>query len=471
MIDEYKYLFPFEKVPFGSRIMIYGAGVLGQEYLRQIMITGYCKVIGFLDKNYDNYPPMTIPIYSPYAISQQRFKFDYIIIALRAAFALPDVLNCLKEQGVEKEKIIYVLERAVQVSDILIGSHEKIPEYPTILSKPSFAFYLGGGFGDMIIQKRFVIELLRLVPTSQAVLYAVNNISFLDWLYSDCPQVRNVIPDLGARYARQQETYSLSLSIIATFLLKVDYIDPMDFSIDFTDRIRRLQQNCEKENLSIPLPNGIAYRRRIYNRENCYTWFNYGDTFSITDYRIPIPFDEKFSSTYSALNLNRYITLNIGNGTSQNGKLVAKSWPKERFVKVISLFRQRYPKIKIVQLGSKHDSMLENADYHVLGQDFGLIAYILRNSMFHLDIEGGLVHLATQIGTKCFVLFGPTPIAYFGYSSNVNITSGNCHNCYGLYADTSKCARHMDEPECMYSITPEIVMSEVHKYLSSIGES
>ena len=64
-MDTYRYLFPYEKIPPHSRILIYGAGILGQEYLKQIRITNYCKVVGFVDKNFADYPQKDIPVYAP----------------------------------------------------------------------------------------------------------------------------------------------------------------------------------------------------------------------------------------------------------------------------------------------------------------------------------------------------------------------------------------------------------------------
>ena len=97
-----------------------------------------------------------------------------------------------------------------------------------------------------------------------------------------------------------------------------------------------------------------------------------------------------------------------------------------------------------------------------------LVAYTLKKSLLHIDIEGGLVHLATQMRTKCIVLFGPTQEEYFGYEENINIKAGSCHDCYGMYLDQSKCARHMEKPECMYSITPEMVMKSVREHLEIV---
>ena len=111
--------------------------------------------------------------------------------------------------------------------------------------------------------------------------------------------------------------------------------------------------------------------------------------------------------------------------------------------------------------------------YLSLGDDFfgvswPCVAEILRHSLLHIDIEGGLVHLASQIGTKCIVLFGPTQIEAYGYANNINLRAGNCHNCYGLYQDINTCARGLSDPECMMSITPEMVLTAARKYLDSV---
>lgn len=49
------YLFPYDKVPYGSRVVIYGAGVVGRDYLKQIELCDYCKEIVCVDKNYDKH--------------------------------------------------------------------------------------------------------------------------------------------------------------------------------------------------------------------------------------------------------------------------------------------------------------------------------------------------------------------------------------------------------------------------------
>ena len=85
MENAYKYLFPFEKVPQGAAIVIYGAGILGQEYLKQIKITNYCRVIGFADKNFMEYKNASFPVYAPEKI--ENLKFDFVVVAIRGSLS------------------------------------------------------------------------------------------------------------------------------------------------------------------------------------------------------------------------------------------------------------------------------------------------------------------------------------------------------------------------------------------------
>lgn len=471
--SKYRYLFPYEKVPAGSRILIYGAGVLGQEYLRQILITGYCDVVGFLDKNYECYQNMRLPVYSPNKAAE--LKPDYVVVALRGELGLEEIKRILLKQGFEDTQIVYVLERT-NLHHCLFGGecaaiHEQSLSYAS--SHLSFAFLVSGGFGDMIIQKPLVMEFARLVPEVNIDIYASRDAKFLKWLYSDCLQIKNIIADSGVQYLSRKDKYSLSFRIIGSGFLEIDHFCQEDFAPGYTmvsAIINSLQKKCVDENLSVTLPSAIMFRRRIYNGENCYTGFSYGGIIPIRSYRATIPFLKVYEEEYSSLHLPFcYITVNTGNGISPNGEGVAKAWPIERFQKTVDLFKEKYSDVAVVQIGASDELRLKNIDYYAMGRDWGLVAYILKNSVFHLDIEGGLVHLASQIGTKCIVLFGPTSMEYNAYLNNTNIKIGRCHDCYGYYLDTNRCARNMEKPECMYLITPEIVMQHIDDFMKERG--
>lgn len=480
--QSYQYLFPFEKVPVHSKILIYGAGTLGQDYLRQMQLTRYCEVIAIADKNYGQYPPMVVPVISPERIHE--FTFDYAVVALRMAAAFHEVKRILKKEGLAENRIICIFEREKITDPIFTGqapANFSIAEHsaegePAFSKTPlSIAILATGGFGDMVIQKRLVMELIRLVPECVIDFYNIKAMDLLKHLYVDCKNVNRVIPDLGSRYKENYKKYSLALAIEACNFIKVDRWDRQKFKADkrdpyqkFIRSIDKLKSETDKEDVTISTPPHLTMTRRAYQGLNAYSGFDYNGAFQIEDKNVSIPLDPEWESEYRKLGLGLYITVNFGNGDCADAGRVAKSWSKEKFERLISLFKNKYPEIEVVQPGAADTDQLTGADRYVLGADFRLAVYLLKNAMLHVDIEGGLVHIATQLGTKCIVLFGPTVKEYYGYGQNTNIQAGNCHNCWGLYSDVNRCARGMEEPICMSSITPEMVMEHVDEYIATL---
>ena len=97
-----------------------------------------------------------------------------------------------------------------------------------------------------------------------------------------------------------------------------------------------------------------------------------------------------------------------------------------------------------------------------------LLKYVLKNSLLHVDCEGGSVHLASQLGTKCLVLFGATDVNYFGYVQNINLVSEVCSPCYLVWENNKECMLRSKEPVCMLSITPQKVFEVAYRYLKSL---
>lgn len=48
------YLFPFDQVPRGADIILYGAGNVGKTLKKQVEVTGWCNIVGWADKNYSS---------------------------------------------------------------------------------------------------------------------------------------------------------------------------------------------------------------------------------------------------------------------------------------------------------------------------------------------------------------------------------------------------------------------------------
>ena len=152
MDEKYKFLFPFEHIPRESKIFIYGAGIMGQEYFRQIRITGYCEVLGFIDREWEKYCGSVPPVYS----IQQAMKneFDYIVIAVKVATRAGVIRDDLVAQGVSADKVLYVSPRTeneyILKNNILVD----ISSLAYNINPLSLAIRLGNGLGSAIIKKK-----------------------------------------------------------------------------------------------------------------------------------------------------------------------------------------------------------------------------------------------------------------------------------------------------------------------------
>lgn len=472
---DYKYLFPYEKVPYNSRILIYGAGTLGQDYYTQLSITKYCTVVGFIDKNYSNYRGSIVPVYSPQDIG--KLSFDYVVVALRTEIAFNEIKRVLLEMGVSEDKIIAIFERQYEEIDVfgannLYDENDRVSEYAFENTSESIAILTTGGFGDMVIQKRLITEIISLLPKCAIDIYNIKALDFLTYLYTDVTHIKNIIPDLGSRYLKNHKKYTLAFTIEACHFINVDYFNEDYWNKEnptFAERIRLLIQKTKEEAANISMPMYVTMHRRWLKGCNIYTGFNYDGVFEITDKKVNIPLDPQaqqlFSKIRNSWNADRYITINCGNGDCADSSLIAKSWPARYYDDLAANIAETYPNTYIVQLGDSGARKINGCNEYLLGREFPFVMHVLKHSYLHIDIEGGLVHMASQLGTRCIVLFGPTIPGYYGYENNINLRAGNCRNCFGLYSDVNKCARGMKEPECMYSIMPEMVFEYVKKEL------
>lgn len=97
-----RHLFPFGKVKNGGRIVLYGAGVVGKAYRRQIEEADGYEIILWVDKAYGK---LGEGVQAPQNIC--RVDFDYVVIALASPVLIGEVHDELVKMGVEEDKIIY----------------------------------------------------------------------------------------------------------------------------------------------------------------------------------------------------------------------------------------------------------------------------------------------------------------------------------------------------------------------------
>lgn len=467
----YKNLFPFEKVQQGSRVVIYGAGAMGIEYLQQILITKYVQIVCFVDRNYEKYVGFPIPVYPKEKLKQ--LDFDYVVLAFQTNTYEKIIVEFLLSIGVERDRIIGVFSRPEAIIPIAFRKDcvEEFKEKLSFVSSEiSVAVKLSGALGDNIIRKKVIEALVKIAPDCQIDLYSPVANSLLKSLYSNVTQVKNFIDDGGLLYSNNSEKYTIAMTIANFIRVDSEKLESIEEkNVFFYRKMKLLIERCKEYRVDFSMPLYTFFSRAIKRGKNCYTVYDYDGVFDISDKDAHIKLNKDYRNSFANLNVNKYITINYGNAVSKNVKnQIAKQWPLDYFEKLILLLKKQYPNYEIVQLGGADAVSVKGTDRIFLGQNFEVVKYILAYSKLHIDIEGGLVHLATQLGTKCVVLFGPTQKDYFGYDENINIKRGRCHDCYGMCMDINRCVRDMDKPECMYSITPKMVFKEVTNYLETI---
>lgn len=111
--DEYKwsrrlkqkdgsFLFPFELVEKGSNIILYGAGVVGITYYRQVTYCNYCNIVAWVDKNYESKGTQVVA-----PKDMNKYIFDYVIIAINDGLVAQRICEKLETIGIAKEKLIW----------------------------------------------------------------------------------------------------------------------------------------------------------------------------------------------------------------------------------------------------------------------------------------------------------------------------------------------------------------------------
>lgn len=83
------YLAPFNRIPKGSRIVLYGAGSVGQSYYKQITELDYCQIVAWMDKNKTRCGSKKLSRYMDFT----SVDYDYVVIALKSESAVKKIIQ------------------------------------------------------------------------------------------------------------------------------------------------------------------------------------------------------------------------------------------------------------------------------------------------------------------------------------------------------------------------------------------
>lgn len=461
------FLFPFQSVKRDARIIIYGAGMSGQTYLRQVMMTKYCEIVCMIDRDAELY--QMLPVRVATADFLGKLDYDAVVVANENEKTAKAIMRMLQEQyHVPCEKIVYDMQYIQPIEKI----EGKMDDFPRLAveekGKHAIAIKMNGGFGDYIIAKNKIKEVAQWDENVIIDIFVESKmLAYAKVLFSDLPQIHGVIGNSGIYHAKKKDYLA---AFLFTAALVIDSIN--EESLAEADLLREIIITVKEEVTKYYsrglIPWAIHFARCEKDELNCYTSYNRYKEFNVKDVNVSIPMLDKFREPFRNLHLGEYVVFNYGADKPKNNDNVisAKVWPLEHYSQLAKLFKSRYPCIRLVQIGLRDTPKITGMDTYILGESIELIKYVLKNALLHVDCEGGMVHLATQLGTKCVVLFGPTPITYYAYRDNINILAETCSNCYWLSMDFYSCYRRLERPECMWSITPERVLKAIDSFFA-----
>lgn len=325
--------------------------------------------------------------------------------------------------------------------------------------------------GDVLIVKSVFDAIIKLVPNCKIDIFYTNELGkfYIESFYGQSKNLNRLL-NFQSFYAENVKKYDLAVRVWHTVLIdsvKLDRLKSLAPSLLRSVYMIILYNKNTLDDTAIVLRN--ITRAHILGT-NRYTCLSCGGALPIRDNHVEIPLTSESEHAFQKLGLSKnYIT--IGSNLDKKSKLERhslKEWATSSAIEYISLLNMYFPQIEIVQIGGGGVEILVNADRHIIDADLELVKYVLKNSLLHVDCESGLVHLATQLGTKCLVLFGPTDVEYYGFKENINLVSDVCYPCVWAWDDGSTCLRGAKEPPCMLSHTPKKVFEATSDYLNNL---
>ena len=97
--------FPYSSIEKNSQVVLYGAGRVGQDYYQQIVKSGYCRLVLWLDKRFET-GGRELSIHG-WREELSQISFHKIIIALLKKEEAESAMKMLNEWGIPEEKILW----------------------------------------------------------------------------------------------------------------------------------------------------------------------------------------------------------------------------------------------------------------------------------------------------------------------------------------------------------------------------
>lgn len=112
--DSFSNIFPFEAIPKGSKIILYGYGNIGQVYTYQIKETNWCHIQYIVDTAFQHEDAVDGCRLCPVNTLTTETNYDYIVIAVNSQSVYQDIYSRLQEMNIDDNKIVCLWKQRYQ---------------------------------------------------------------------------------------------------------------------------------------------------------------------------------------------------------------------------------------------------------------------------------------------------------------------------------------------------------------------
>lgn len=145
-----------------------------------------------------------------------------------------------------------------------------------------------------------------------------------------------------------------------------------------------------------------------------------------------------------------------------------KNWDPEKFEQTVEMLLEQNPGLEAVSfVGPQDENLFQNREpkrFHTVRASLREVAHLLAGSLFHIDNDSGVHHLAGAMDVPSITVFGPTGPGSWASMSDKNFIhwgGPSCENhCEG--ARMVQCAHRV----CLSSVLPEHLIGSAQKILS-----
>ena len=104
-----RFAFPWEAVPAGSNIVIYGGGIVGKTYLEQLIRSNYCTIQAICDKHPERTGIQQVPVISLKKLAGlDPSSYDMVIIAIERRDIAKEIREDLEMMGLPMNKVRWI---------------------------------------------------------------------------------------------------------------------------------------------------------------------------------------------------------------------------------------------------------------------------------------------------------------------------------------------------------------------------